>query len=243
MIPKIIHYCWFGGNPLPELEQRCIQSWKQLLPDYELKLWNESNFDLNLNQYVRDAYDSKKYAFVTDYVRLFALYNFGGIYMDTDVEVIQNFDEFLSLEGFSGFESIDYVPTGVIAAKAKHPFILELLNEYANRNFYVNKNKLNLTTNVVYITNAALKHGLIQNGEQQTVANVTYYPSDFFCARNLVDGKIEITKNTYCVHHHSGSWVNKKQKQLYDFRNMVLTPIKKVIGINNYLKVKRLFKG
>ena len=117
MIPKIIHYCWFGGKELPELAKKCIASWKKYCPDYEIIRWDESNFDLESCQYVKQAYQSKKYAFVTDYVRLYAMYTQGGVYMDTDVELTKNLDKFLDHQGFSGFESEAQIPTGIMAAE------------------------------------------------------------------------------------------------------------------------------
>ena len=125
MIPKIIHYCWFGDKELPKLAKKCLASWKKYCPDYQIKCWNESNFDVNSNQYVKEAYENKKYAFVTDYVRLYALYNFGGVYMDTDVEVIKNIDDFLNCKGFSSFESTNLVPTGILASEKELPIIID----------------------------------------------------------------------------------------------------------------------
>ena len=130
MIPKIIHYCWFGGNPLSDLAQKCIDSWKKYCPDYEIKEWNESNFDLNSCDYVREAYQAKKWAFVTDYVRLYAMVTEGGIYMDTDVEVIRPLDSFLSNRAFSGFEDETNIPTGIMACEKGFPLFEELLEEY-----------------------------------------------------------------------------------------------------------------
>ncbi len=128
MIPKIIHYCWFGRGKLPELAFKCMDTWKKYLPDYQLRLWNEDTFDITSHPYVFEAYQSKKYAFVTDYVRLYALYHFGGIYMDTDVEVIRNLDELLDLPGFSGFESEKDVPTGIMACESHNSWAEEQLS-------------------------------------------------------------------------------------------------------------------
>ena len=130
MIPKKIHYCWFGGNPLPPLAVKCIESWKKYLPDYEIKEWNESNFDLNYNDYVREAYEAKKWAFITDVVRLYAMVTEGGIYMDTDVEVLKPLDELLQYDAVSGFESSSRIPTGLMACREGQPLFEELLHEY-----------------------------------------------------------------------------------------------------------------
>ena len=123
MIPKIIHYCWFGGNPLPPLALKCIESWKKYCPDYEIKIWDESNFDININKYATEAYEAKKWAFVSDVARLWVLYNYGGIYMDTDLEVIKPLDEFLYHKAFSGFEDEVNIPTGIIASEKNNNWI------------------------------------------------------------------------------------------------------------------------
>ena len=149
MIPKIIHYCWFGGNPLPKSAEKCIKSWKKYCPDYEIIEWNESNFDINSNQYVREAYENKKYAFVTDYVRLYAMYNYGGIYMDTDVEVLKPLDCFLDNHAFSGFESSGYIPTGLMASEKEFPLFRELLKYYGNRAFVNPDGSFDTTTNTL----------------------------------------------------------------------------------------------
>ena len=127
MIPKIIHYCWFGGNELPEMAKRCINSWKQVLPEYKIIRWDESNFDI-CNTYVKEAYENKKYAFVTDYVRLYTMYTYGGIYMDTDVEVLKPLDKFLVNKAFSGFENYMNIPTGIMACEKGYPDFKELLS-------------------------------------------------------------------------------------------------------------------
>ena len=145
MIPKIIHYCWFGGKPLPEDAKKYIESWEKYCPDYKICRWDESTFDINEIPYVKEAYEAKKWAFITDYVRLYVLKNIGGIYMDTDVEVIKNLDCFLNEKGFSGFEKIDAVPTGIMAAEKNHPFIIELLHDYDNLHFLKDDGTLDLS--------------------------------------------------------------------------------------------------
>ena len=135
MIPKIIHYCWFGGKPLPELACLCIESWKKFLPEYRIIRWDEESFDINSNTYVKEAYENKKYAFVTDYVRLYALYTHGGIYMDTDVEVRRPLDQFLQHQAFSGFESYHDIPTGIMASEKGFQGIKDQLDYYNNRHF------------------------------------------------------------------------------------------------------------
>lgn len=219
MIPKVIHYCWFGGNPLPELAQKCIESWRKYCPDYEIRRWDESNFDLNYNNYVREAYEAKKWAFVTDVVRLYALANFGGIYMDTDVEVLKPLDEFLQYESFSGFESETQIPTGIMASEKEQKLFKELLNEYNGIHFLNQNGTFDDTTNVVRITNTCLKYGFIPNNKKQCVEGFTLFPSDFFCPKNHVTREIRITENTYTIHHFDGSWASETFKYMSHFKD------------------------
>ena len=135
MIPKKIHYIWVGGNPLTPLAEKCIESWKKYCPDYEIVRWDESNFDVNQNQYCKEAYENKKWAFVSDYIRLKVLYEEGGIYMDTDVEVVKPLDKFLSNPAFSGFENDTMIPTGIIASEKNNPWVDKLLKKYDDKHF------------------------------------------------------------------------------------------------------------
>lgn len=214
MIPKIIHYCWFGGNPLPELAVKCIESWKKYCPDYEIVEWNEQNFDVNCNAYCREAYEAKKWAFVSDVARLHALVTVGGIYMDTDVEVLKPLDAFLSCAAFSGFEAADRIPTGIMAAEKGHPLFTELLNDYADAHFYNPDGSMNLMTNVTRITETCLKHGLQLNNTEQTVNGFTLYPNDYFCPKNSFTKKLTITENTHTIHHFDGSWLSPEVKYM-----------------------------
>lgn len=224
-IPKIIHYCWFGGNPLPEDAVQYIQSWRKYCPDYKIIEWNETNFDLDSVPYVKEAHETKKWAFITDYVRLYALNEMGGIYMDTDVEVLKNFDVFLDNEGFSGFERADAIPTGIMAAEKGNPFIKELLREYDGLHFCRSDGTLDLTTNVTRITNCALKHGLELNNCKQKFWHFTVYPKDYFCPKDYVTGEIVLTENTYTIHHFSGSWHSPRQKKWQSFEKNIAKKI------------------
>ena len=209
MIPKIIHYCWFGHGAKPELALNCISSWKRYLPDYELKEWNEDNFDISSNRYVKEAYDNRKYAFVTDYVRLFALYNEGGIYMDTDVEVLGRFDQFLHHKAFSGFETDGCVPTGMMGAEKGSQWVRELLEQYDGRSFILADGSLDMTTNTTVITNYMLSKGLVQNNTYQDFVGLcTMYPAEYFCPKDHRTGIIKSTNKTVCIHHFAGSWNN-----------------------------------
>lgn len=211
MIPKTIHYCWFGGAPKPALAEKCIESWRKFCPDYEIIEWNESNFDLDCCAYVREACEAKKWAFVTDVVRLWALVNYGGFYMDTDVEVVRPLDGFLQYEAVSGFESTECVPTGLMASRKGHPFFIELLREYDDIHFLRPDGSYDLTTNVVRITNACVKYGLVPTGEEQTVNGFTLFPTGYFCPRDE-DGKPAPAEGSYAVHYFAGSWVSEQDK-------------------------------
>lgn len=237
MIPKIIHYCWFGGKPKPLLAEKCIESWKKYLPDYEIIEWNEENFDINSNDYCKEAYESKKWAFITDYVRVKVLYEFGGIYMDTDVEVLKSLDVFLSLKAFSGFESKDRIPTGIMASEKNLPLFSKLMHDYDDRHFIKENGELDLTTNVTTITNYLLEDGLVLNNKKQTVSDFTLFPNDYFCPKDCVTRKIHLTNNSYVIHHFDGSWQPKKKKLKYELINR-LNPklIEKLVTIKNSFK-------
>lgn len=213
MIPKKIHYCWFGGNPLPDEAKKYIKSWQKHCPDYIIKEWNESNFDLDLYPYVREAYDAKKFAFVTDVVRLFALYNEGGIYMDTDVEVLSSLDPFLRHHAFSGFESPHRVPTGIMASEKGGVWAKDNLEYYNGRHFIKPDGRMDLTTNVDTITQYMVSKGLILNNKFQEIDGLfTMYPCDYFCPKSLKDGKIYLTPRSVTIHHFNGSWHSTFEK-------------------------------
>lgn len=208
MIPKKIHYCWFGRGPKNELAVKCIESWKRVLTDYEIKEWNEDNFDINQNQYVKEAYEARKFAFVTDYVRLYALYHEGGVYMDTDVEVLKTFTPFLYHKAFSGFETDGNVPTGMMAAEKGSIWAKDLLDGYKERKFIKSDGQFDMTTNTAVITQYMLSKGLVLNNSYQDFPDLcTMYPADYFCPKDHRTGKIKCTKNSVCIHHFAGSWL------------------------------------
>lgn len=222
MIPKKIHYCWFGRNPLPKLAQKCISSWHKYLPDYEIKEWNEDNFDIDSNVYVKEAYEAKKYAFVTDYVRLFALFHEGGIYMDTDVEVIKSLNGFLNHIAFSGFEDDKNVPTGIMACEKGALWAKENLEYYKDKHFVKINGELDLTTNVQTITQYMTAKGLIQNNTYQDFSGlITIYPKEYFCPKSYRTGNIELTNNTYTIHHFAASWISNRDKLKYKIYKII----------------------
>ena len=236
-IPKKIHYCWFGRGQKSELMMKCINSWHKYLPDYEIIEWNEDNFDINSNKYVEEAYINKKYAFVTDYVRLFVLYNYGGIYMDTDVEVIKNLDIFLNHKAFSGFENNNFIPTGIMASQKGNKWIKALLDEYKDLCFIKKDGTMDLTTNVIRITNTTVKkYNLVQNNTFQDLGEVVLYPHDFFCPKDWETGKIFLTDNTHTIHHFNGSWHTKKEKKQIEKKRKYIEKFGEEKGLLNYNK-------
>jgi mannosyltransferase OCH1-like enzyme len=240
MIPKIIHYCWFGGNKLSEDVKRYIDSWHRFCPDYLIIEWNEKNFDMSGIPYVKEAYDQKKWAFVSDYVRLYALKNYGGIYLDTDVEIIKSLDQFLQNKAFIGAESKYSVCTAVIGAEKNAKFIDELLHLYDNIHF-VNGQKIDMTPNSQRIFKyLETKYKYKDSDTPIHWNNCTLYPKEYFSPINCYTFKQEITKNTYCIHRFAGTWKNKKELYL----NKIKAFITRIIGedCRNTLK-KYVMKG
>lgn len=214
MIPKRIHYCWFGKNPLPEQTKQYIETWKKYCSDYEIIEWNEDNFDVNQNQYSKEAYEAKKWAFVSDYARLKVLYDNGGIYMDTDVEVVKPLNDLLKYNWFAGFEAEDRIQTGVIGAERKNDFIKLLLEDYKKREFINSKNEYDLTTNVQVLTRKIKQNYRIQlnNTYQIFGNNYLLLPFDYLCCKDYLSGKIYKTEHSYTIHHFEGSWLNNISK-------------------------------
>lgn len=237
-IPKIIHYCWFGGNPLDDMAKKCIESWKRHCPDYEIKEWNESNFDVNSNIYVKEAYGAKKWAFVSDYVRLFALKEHGGIYMDTDMELLKKIDSFLDLPAFSGFENDNSIPTAIMGSEKDGEWISYLLSYYDDRHFVLADGRLDVTTNVTTITNMTQKkYSIALNNTYQLLDGVlALYPRDYFCPKNYETGKLETTKNTVCIHHFNGSWHSAFEDKLKKKHIYLTNKYGEVDGIRRYVK-------
>jgi mannosyltransferase OCH1-like enzyme len=237
MIPKIIHYVWVGGNLLPPLAEKCIESWKKYCPDYKIIKWDETNFDITSNQYCKEAHKSKKFAFVSDYIRLFALVNHGGVYMDTDVELIKPIDEFLKHQAFSGFENETYISTCVMACEKNFPFFRDLLTEYADRKFILTDGNMNLTSNVTYITETCLHKGLILNNCLQSIDGFTIYPGDYFCPKSYETGKLSITENTCSIHHYDASWLSEKEHLITKKKQKIYA----VFGVNPFSKIIIIF--
>ena len=222
MIPKIIHYCWFGRNPLPPLAIKCIESWRKYLPDYEIKEWNEDNFDVNIIPYTAEAYAQKKYAFVSDYARFWILYKYGGIYFDTDVEVIRPIYDIIARGNFMGFETDPNPKKGDASGGSVAPglglgvnpglgLMKKMLNYYDGKHFVCEANVRNQITVVDICTEVLMESGLQNVDGIQKVEDECYiYPSEYFCPVNVTTGRIHVEKNTRTIHHFAGTWMDKK---------------------------------
>lgn len=196
MIPRIIHYCWFGRNPKPQSVLMYIQTWKKQMPDYKIKEWNEDNFDINMMAYTKEAYHARKYAFVSDIARLYALVKEGGIYLDTDIEVIKPFDDLLNRDYFIGYEYFGNVGTGVIGCQQGSSFLLSFLDTYKERHFLLENGTFDCTPNTKLLSNFLLQNKI----------HLQIDPIDFYCAKNYRTGMIERSSNTYCIHHYAATW-------------------------------------
>ncbi|NLB36203.1 MAG: glycosyl transferase [Clostridiales bacterium] len=222
MIPKVIHYCWFGRGEKPKLVLKCIATWHKLLPDYEIKEWNEDNFDINLNDFVRQAYENRNFAFVSDYIRARILYSLGGIYLDTDVEVLKSFDRFLDEKMFVGFEEKQFVGTCVMGAQKGHPLLKSYMAHYENTPYVLEDGRFYSDTNVVLLTAMLEKRGLCRNDEYQCVDEVSVYPRTFFSPYDYINGKSFITENSYAIHHFAKLWLPKRTRLKSDIKRVLV---------------------
>ncbi len=234
MIPKIIHYCWFGGKPLPKLAKKCIASWKKYCPDYEIKEWNEKNFDINCNDFVKEAYKAKKWAFVTDYARLEIIYNCGGIYLDTDVELIRPLDSFLNNTCFMALEKPGFfIATGLgFGAEINNCVIKELQTLYNSITFPDDDNYLNSVTCPIITTDFFERYGFKKQNITQDICGVKIYSTDFFCPKDYYTRETRLTKNTVAIHHYDGSWLLKSER--------LKAKIKALLGPKNTANIKSI---
>lgn len=236
MIPKIIHYCWFGRNPLPESARKCIDSWRKYFPDYEIKEWNEDNFPINSIPYTAQAYEARKFAFVSDYARFEIIYEYGGIYFDTDVEVIRPMDDIIDRGAFMGFEinpsatrPFGAVAPGLgIAAPAGLPIYKSVIDYYRGLSFILPDGSLNITDAVVNITTRELfKAGLRDVQGIQQVADITLYPADWFNPLDDATGRLNITPDTRSIHWYSKTWLNESP-----LRRKLSRTFHRIFGVN-----------
>lgn len=236
MIPKKIHYCWFGKNAKPKLIVDCINSWRKMCPDYEIIEWNEDNFDFNLFDYTKEAYAQKKWAFVSDVARLFILYNEGGIYLDTDVQLIKSLEQSRNCDLFISSEDNKKIATGLgIGCTKGNKYIKKMLDDYVNIHF-VNNGKLDMTP--CPIRNTKSIEELLKNFDLNKYGkyeNVIYYPREYFNPKNEVTDKLEVTNNTIGIHLGMATWQKKSVIFTYKIRNI----IKRILGEKIVRKIKK----
>ncbi len=229
-IPKVIHYCWFGRGEKPALAKKCIKSWEKYLPDYKIVCWNEDNFDVSQNKYAKEAYDAGKWAFVSDYVRLKVMYEEGGIYFDTDVEVIKPLDDILENGGYMGFDDNGIVSTGLgFAAEKGNPLIEAFLKDYDDISFVLPDGSYDIKPCPERNTETAVKLGLDTEIKDQVFMGIHLLPEDYLCPMKYYTGKKVITKNTHSIHHFCASWTSKRAKRTLF--------VKRIIGVRLYEKL------
>lgn len=236
-IPHTIHYCWFGHNPLPASAQKCIASWRRYFPDCEIKEWNESNFDVNAIPYTREAYALKKYAFVSDYARFVILYQYGGIYFDTDVEVVRPMDDILQQGGYMGMEDLLVNPGLGMAAEAGMPLFKDVIAYYATLHYCDSEGNVCGGTVVTHTTNVLRRYGYEVSGKKQQVAGMWIYPNDFFNPLEDATGRLNITENTRSIHWYAKTWC----ENYGPLRTWTMRRMHRYFGIDFFSKLKKLF--
>lgn len=212
-IPKIIHFCWFGPKEIPEVELKCMESWKKFFPDYKFMFWNEKTFDIKETKFVGQAYEAKHYAFVSDYVRTKVLYEYGGIYLDTDVEILKSFDRVLKKDiCFLGFETRAKVGTAVMGFSQQHDVLEKFLKYYSENNFKNENGDVNTIANVTILTDILSKNGLITDGTAQTIKDIEVFPREYFYPKKISDSEFRTSSQTIAVHKCSNSWMTKRER-------------------------------
>ena len=229
-IPKVIHYCWFGNGKMPPISEKCIKSWKKYCPDYEIICWNEENFDLTQNRYMREAYEAGKWAFVSDFARLKIIYEHGGIYLDTDVEIIKPIDPLLDGCGFMGFDEKGLIASGLgFAAEPKNEIIGAFLKDYDDLPFVLPDGSFDLTPCPDRNTDTLKQLGMDTQNTDQVFMGMRFLPCEYLCPMDYYTGKKTITKNTYSIHHYCASWTSKVTKRT--------TRLKRILGLKLYNKL------
>jgi hypothetical protein len=229
-IPKVIHYCWFGRGKMPALAQKCIESWKKYCPEYRIVCHNEDNFDISENRYAKEAYDAGKWAFVSDYVRLKVLYDEGGIYLDTDVEIIKPIGNLIEERGYMGFDDNGLVSTGLgFACEKGNELVGRLLSDYDDISFVRHDGTYDLTPCPDRNSQTMKRLGMDFGNKDQIFMGIHMLPEDYLCPIKYYTGKKIITKNTYSIHHFSASWTSKTAKRTLF--------VKRVVGVKLYDKL------
>lgn len=207
MIPKVIHYCWFGGNSKNDVIEKCIASWRKFCPDYEIVEWNESNYDVAKHPFMKKAYESKKWAFVSDYARVDILYHNGGVYLDTDVELIAGLDSFLQYDFYAGFESESFVAFGLgFGSVEGHPVLKDILEYYDGLEFPESEFDISMVSCPRIQTDALKRRGMVCNNQNQVVGDCHIFSTEYFCPMSFKTGETAITENTASIHHFDMSW-------------------------------------
>lgn len=232
MIPKTIHYCWFGRKPLPKMAQRCLESWKKYCPDYKIIQWNEDNFDLHCNPYVRYCYENGKWAYLSDYVRLQVVYDHGGVYFDTDVELIAPIDPMLDNKAFFAFESRDTINTGLgFGAEAGCHYLKSMMERYA----YEEGQDIQLTGCPALNTKALLPFGLRLDGSYQNLGGVAILPIEYMNPYDDPTGRLNITDKTISIHWYTKSALSKWAV----FKSILTRPLHRIFGVDCFRWLKK----
>lgn len=254
MIPKKIHFCWFGNTTKPDNVLKCIASWKKHCPEYEIIEWNETNLNIQDNNYTMQAYEKKAWGFVPDYLRLFIIYTQGGIYLDTDVQIIKSFDLLLRNKAFVGFEDNEHINLGQgFGAEKGCEFLKKHMELYENLSFVLEDGTLNRTPSPQYTTSLLKQFGLKEcDGTIQEVCGVTIYPPEFFCPKSFITGLIKQTKNSYSIHQFDGSWCTDEELEYIkrrweetrkdSIRHIPNRLARRILGDDKYQQLKGLLK-
>lgn len=254
MIPKIIHYCWFGPKPIPELELKCMKTWTEFLPDYKVMFWNEKTFDINNScNYVKQAYECKHYPFVADYVRLHALVKYGGIYLDTDIQLLSSLDSFLHNEAFTGFENKTRVAAGIMGCVKDNLVFSKMLEHYNTTEFIDSKNLIDISTICNVMMNVIEKKGFIYKNMDQELENIHIYERDIFYPKKLNENEFRTTERSVSIHHYVGSWLTSNEKKRGEsliwrkvcrpFLRKTRKLISTVLGEKNSKTIEKIFRN
>jgi len=226
MIPKIIHFCWLSGDSFPIEIEKYIQTWKEKLPDYEIRKWDCSTFNIDNVPWVKEAFSAKKYAFAADYIRFYALYNYGGIYLDSDVEVLKSFDDLLNTKSFIGFEYLSVPEAAIIGAEKGLPWLKKCLDYYVGKHFDLSAESMYPLPFIIKpILEEFCNTVLCDTGKIQMFEQITFYPYFYFSPKNYYTGKIEKSEKTYCVHHFKNSWITKKRGRIKLFLHAIFVTL------------------
>ncbi len=228
MIPRIIHYCWLSGDPYPPLVEKCIQSWKTILADYEIVLWDTNKIDINSNIWLKQAFENKKYAFAADYIRFYALYNYGGIYLDADVEVLKDFTPLLNKKQFVGEEAGGDIEAAVMGAEKGLPWIKECLDYYNDRRFIKSNGSFDMRPVPLLVSKVLSK------------TNIDIFPFRYFSPKDFNVGKVYLSEDTFCIHHFDGKWV--KKGGVSNAKKLLHRILYFLFGRNGHHKVVRIIR-